>query len=55
MKTKGPIGNLGKFAHPPKTNVNWSGPQKAQVAPEPKLIGKKVPPANVSKPRMRGA
>lgn len=37
-KPHAPIHNLGKFAHPPKSNVNWSGPVKAQVAPEPKLI-----------------
>lgn len=52
MKHKA-IHNLGAFAHPPKVNVNWAGPHKAQTSPEPKLIGKKAHPGSVSKPRMK--
>lgn len=34
---RNPIANLGKFAHPPKTNTNF-GPRKSQMRNlEPKL------------------
>ena len=54
---KGPhqrIHNLGKYAVPPKSNVNYAGPKPDQVAKgTPAMIGKKVPPATVSKTRMK--
>lgn len=41
MKRSHPLKNLGKFAHPPKTNVNFAKPAKAQTEKgSPKLIGK---------------
>lgn len=52
---KGPIGNLGHFAHPPKTNVNHGQPTKAQVRTEtPKLMAKSGDKGGKSKhPGMR--
>jgi hypothetical protein len=36
-----PIHNLGKFAHPPKTNINFAKPPSTQtVAHSPKMLGK---------------
>lgn len=61
MKHK-PIHNLKHWAHPPKAGVAPPTPKVKNVAkahPHQKgnvngpLIGKKVPPANVSKPKMR--
>jgi hypothetical protein len=41
MKHK-PISNLGRFAHPPKTNVNFAKPVKDQTeSNSPKIIGPK--------------
>jgi hypothetical protein len=54
MKKHKPIHNLGHFAHPPKSSTNFAKPPKAQTeSNSPKMIGKSVPPANVSKPKMR--
>lgn len=63
MKHK-PIHNLKHWAHPPKAGVappspkspTMAGPAKAQVGKmKAPPVGKQVPPANVSKPRMRKA
>lgn len=41
MKKHKPIHNLGNFAHPPRSDVNFAKPPKAQTRPDsPKLIGK---------------
>ena len=49
------IHNLGAYAHPPKAGpTNTAKPERFQTEPATKLIGKKVPPASVSRPRMRG-
>lgn len=54
----GRISNLGQFAHPPKapakvTRVKALPHQKGNMTP--KMAGPKVPPAAVSKPRMKKA
>lgn len=36
-----PISRLGHYAHPPKTNINFAKPPKAQTEARPHIAGPK--------------